>query len=298
VTVSLRSTRLLLLGSVVIWGWTFVATKILLAHVTPFELVGLRFAIGLPILFTILRLKGIALGFDPAEWRPLSAGAAIIAVHFLVQAFALSRPATTATNTGWIISFSPLGMALLSRMFLDERLRARQIQGVVLATLGVLLLVSKGHLESLSWLRSTGDWMIFGTAFTWALYTIVTRDLSRRRSPLAVTFVVFLPLCVSGLVAIAIRGHIGRFLRLPARAVIALLFLGVLGTLAQWFWQMGIARIGAARAGIYVYLEPLATTVLAVPVLRESFGLASAAGGALVLLGVWQAERGPVSESR
>ncbi len=71
----------------------------------------------------------------------------------------------------------------------------------------------------------------------------------------------------------------------------------MLGTLAQWFWQLGVARLGAARAGIFVYLEPLATTALAVPLLGETFGVATAVGGALLLLGVWHAERGPVARS-
>jgi drug/metabolite transporter (DMT)-like permease len=271
--------------------------KVLLAHVTAFELVGLRFAIGLPVLWVVLRAKSIPFGFERRDLRPLGFGAAILLVHFLVQPIALSLAATTATNTGWIISFSPLGIALLSRAFLGERLRGRQVVGIATATLGVLLLVSKGDFRSLSWLRSTGDWMILGTAFTWALYTIVTRDLSRRRSPLAVTFVVFLPVCLVGLAAVVAGWDASRFLRFPPSAWLALVFLGVLGTLAQWFWQLGVARLGAARAGIFVYLEPLATTALAVPLLGESFGVATAAGGALLLLGVWHAERGPVARS-
>jgi RarD protein len=291
---STNGTRLLLCTSVVIWGWTFVGMKELLAHVTAFELVGLRFGIGLPVLGALLRAKRIPLGFDRGDTIALAFGSGIILVHFLAQPLALSLRATTATNTGWIISFSPLGIVLLSRVFLGERLRARQVLGIALATTGVLLLVSKGDFGSWSWLESTGDWIILGTAFTWALYTIVTRDLSRRRSPLAVTLVVFLPLCLVGLASIALGPDPSRLLHLPPRAVLDLLLLGVLGTLAQWFWQLGVARIGAARAGIFVYLEPLATTAFAVPLLGERFGLATAIGGALLLLGVGQAERGPV----
>jgi drug/metabolite transporter (DMT)-like permease len=268
--------------------------KELLAHLRPFELVGLRFGIGLPVLWALLRAKRIPFGFDRGDLRALALGSSIILVHFLAQPVALSLRATTATNTGWIISFSPLGIVLLSRAFLGERLRARQMLGIALATIGVLLLVSKGEFGSWSWLRSTGDWIILGTAFTWALYTIVTRDLARRRSPLAVTLVVFLPLCLVGLASLALGPDPARLLHLPPRAIVDLLLLGALGTLAQWFWQLGVARIGAARAGVFVYLEPLATTAFAVPLLGEQFGVATAVGGALLLLGVWQAERGPV----
>jgi drug/metabolite transporter (DMT)-like permease len=61
--------------------------------------------------------------------------------------------------------------------------------------------------------------------------------------------------------------------------------------MAQWFWQMGVAKFGAGKAGIYLYLEPTATTVLAVPLLGEKFTLTTAIGGSLVLAGVWWSER-------
>ena len=218
--------------------------KIALAEVTPLELVGLRFAIGLPVLGLVLRAKRIPFGFDRRDLRPLVVGSLILLVHFLVQPFALSLEGSTATNTGWIISISPLCIALLSRVLLGERLSAGQVAGIALATLGVLLLVSKGDLSNLSWLESRGDWLILGTAFTWALYTIVTRDLSRRRSPLAVTLVVFLPLCAVALASVAARSDLARFLHLSAPVVLSVLFLGVLGTLAQWFWQLGVGRLG------------------------------------------------------
>lgn len=283
--------HILLLASVVIWGATFVAMKHLLGHVTPFELVGLRFAIGLPVLGAVVLARRIPLSFDRRDVLPLAIGSAILLVHFVLQPIALSLPKSTATNTGWIISFSPLWIALLSWLVLGERLGAKEITGIATATAGILLLVSGGRLDGLSWLESAGDWLIFFTAFTWALYTIATRDLARRRGALAVTLVVFAPTCLLCLGAMAFRSDASQLLRMPLSAVLSLLFLGVLGTLAQWFWQLGVARIGATRAGLYVYLEPLATTVLAVPILGEAFGVPTAIGGLLVLAGVYWAQR-------
>ena len=61
--------------------------------------------------------------------------------------------------------------------------------------------------------------------------------------------------------------------------------------LGQWFWLEGVAGLGAARAGLYLYLEPLATLALAVPLLGEPFGLSGALGGGLVLTGVYVGQR-------
>jgi drug/metabolite transporter (DMT)-like permease len=282
-------TRLLLLFCVIVWGWTFVATKICLAYLDPYELVGLRFAIGLPLLFAVIRFKRIRMEFSKREYRALALGAAIIALHFIMQAIALNY--TSATNTGWIIAVTPLALAGLSFLILRERIGSKEVLGIVVATAGILLLISRGEFTSLGWLSSVGDWLILVSAHTWALFTIATRDVSRSRNPMTVTLAVFLPVTLLCLLYVIVLGDIRTIVTLPPEPLIALLFLGVLGTLTQWFWQIGIANIGAARAGIFLYLEPVATTSLAVPLLHESAGIFTIVGGLLVLAGVWWSQR-------
>jgi hypothetical protein len=112
--------RVLLFSAVVIWGWTFVATKILVAEIGPVEIFGLRLAIGLPFLGVVLLAKRVPLRFTRVDAGPLALGGAIFTLHFLVQIAGLVT--TTATNTGWIISVSPLVLALFSVLFLRERI--------------------------------------------------------------------------------------------------------------------------------------------------------------------------------
>ncbi len=281
--------RLLLLGTVVIWGWTFVATKICLGFMSPLELLGLRFLLAMPVMLAVILRKGMDLR-PGRHLGPLLIGSTIITIHFLVQITGLRY--TSATNTGWLIAASPLAMALLSFAILGERVSARTAAGIAAATTGVVLLVSRGDLDRLDWLSSFGDWMILASAATWALYTIAIRDLARERHPLAVTFSILVPPTV--LLTFLILGFHDwrRLLDLPAEAIVALLFLGIPGTaLAQWFWQEGVAELGATKAGVFLYLEPLATTALAVPYLGEPFGPFALIGGLLVLGGVWHAQR-------
>lgn len=280
----------LLLAAVVIWGWTFVATKILVAELGPVEIFGLRLAIGLPFLAAILLRKRVPLRFARADARALLLGGGIFALHFLVQIAGLET--TTATNTGWIISVSPLALAVLSFVFLRERIGWGGVAGLAVATAGVLLLVSRGRLADLDWLRSTGDWLVLASAFTWALYTVATRNLVRRRHPLAVTFGILLVAAAITAVLFALTADLARVRSLSPRGIVALLYLAIPGlALGQWFWQEGVARLGAARAGLYLYLEPLATLTLAVPVLGEPFGPFLALGGGLVLTGVALGQR-------
>lgn len=289
--------RVLLLAAVVIWGWTFVATKVVLAEIGPVEILALRLAIGLPFLGVLLRVRRVPLRFARGDLAALLLGGGVFTLHFLVQISGLRS--TTATNTGWIIAVSPLALAVLAALFLGERLGRRGVAGIGVASLGILLLVSRGDLADLGWLRSRGDWLVLASAFTWALYTVATRDLARRRPPLAVTFaVVAIAAVVTAAVvlvrAVAFPGDLARVLALSPRGIAAILYLAIPGlALGQWFWQEGVARLGASRAGLYLYLEPLATLALAVPFLGEPFGPFIAVGGGLVLAGVYLGQRPP-----
>ena len=55
--------RVLLFLTVVFWGFSFVATKICLEYMTPLELMGLRMVIALPVLLTVILIKGVRLEF-------------------------------------------------------------------------------------------------------------------------------------------------------------------------------------------------------------------------------------------
>jgi drug/metabolite transporter (DMT)-like permease len=282
--------HVLLLAAVVIWGWTFVATKILVAELGAIEIFSLRLAIGLPFLGLVLLIRRVPLRFTRADAGALSIGGAIFVLHFLVQIVGLET--TTATNTGWIVSISPLLIAGLSSVLLRERIGGTGVAGIAVSTLGILVLVSRGRLADLSWIRSTGDWLVLASAHTWAFYTVATRDLSRRRHPLALTFAILLIATTCMAVLFVAFGDVASVRALSPRGTVALLYLAIPGlALGQWFWQEGVGRLGAARAGLYLYLEPLATLTLAIPLLGEPFGPLIALGGALVLSGVYLGHR-------
>ncbi len=63
-----------------------------------------------------------------------------------------------------IISATPLALAVLSFLFLRERIGWSGVAGIAVATVGILLLVSRGSLTNVDWLRSTGDWLMSRSA--------------------------------------------------------------------------------------------------------------------------------------
>jgi drug/metabolite transporter (DMT)-like permease len=237
-------------------------------------------------------IRRVPLRFTREDLRPLLVGGAVFTLHFLVQIAGIET--TTATNTGWIISVSPLALAVLAYLLLRERIGWNGVAGIAVATLGIVLLVSRGRIADLDWLKSRGDWLVLASAHTWALYTVATRNLSRRRQALAVTFAILLISAVLTSGVFIATTDLASIRTLSPRGVAALIYLAIPGlALGQWFWQEGVAQLGASRAGLFLYLEPIATVVLAVPLLGEPFGPFIAIGGSLVLAGVYLGQRTP-----
>jgi drug/metabolite transporter (DMT)-like permease len=268
---------------------TFAATKICLKYMSPVEVMAFRFAIALPILMVLIAANRVKFSLGKHRSRLLWASI-IMLIHFLIQVTGIKY--TTATNSGWIISLTPLVIAVMAAVFIGERLTIRLILGIIVASLGIILLVSRGEILEIGWLSSYGDWLVLGSAHTWAIYTIMTRDISRQLNPLVVSFVVLLAPALISIAGVGLYSDWDRFSRLPLEAVISIIFMAVLATaFAYWFWQLGVARIGASRAGIFLYLEPLATTAIAVPYLHEPLSAFTIMGGLAVLMGVWISQK-------
>jgi len=272
------------------WGWSFVATKIGLEYLTPVELIGLRFVTALPVLIIIMLSKKMSFKVERKDLMPIIIAALVVSLHFFIQVTGIKY--TSATNSGWIIAVSPLALLLLAVVFLKEKLTYKVLIGVGIATVGILCLVSKGHLFSFDWLGSTGDWLVLASAFTWSVYTVLIRNSSRKYNSLLITFWVIALASIIMIGWMSLTSDMSKFLYLPLEPIIAVLFLGIvcLG-ISFWIWQEGVSQMGAGKAGIYLYFIPLFTTILAVPYLDEKLSLFTVLGGGLVLIGVYIAER-------
>lgn len=282
---------LMVLFSVLFWGWSFVATKILVAEIPVSRIVAFRILVAVPpMAVAAFLMKAWPRRLTSRDGRTILFAAMVLLVHWTIQFTGIRS--TTATNSGWMVGAAPLSISFFAWAFLRERITSWQMAGMSVATAGLLLLVSHGRLGNLDWLGNTGDWLVLASIVLWGIYTATTRDLARRHPPLGVTTIL---LAITGLppaVYVAASGGLPDILTLSGRGVAALLFLALGSSfLALWFWSEGIARLGAARAGYFLYLLPLFTTALAVPYLHEPFGPATAAGGLLVLVGVALAER-------
>jgi drug/metabolite transporter (DMT)-like permease len=283
-------TSLLLIIAVAIWGVSFVATKLCLDYLTPPQIIAARFLLGVPVLIGIVWAQRLSLRFIRSHWKILTASALVLVLHLLIQVEGMKT--TTATNTAWLITTIPVFIVALSYLFLKERITLIQGAGMALAAFGVLVLVSRGQLGSLDFIRSHGDWLVLASAVTWSVFTILGKKTAGLPPLAAVTVVLTIAAVILTPPVLAVSG-MQVYLSLPWRIVAALVFLGLFClSLAYWFWTEALKRKTAGQVGAYLYLEPVSTMMVAPFVLGEAITPSLVGGGILVIAGVWLVERG------
>lgn len=282
------------LFAVIIWGATFVATKIALTEVSPATIVWMRFGIGVLILgATMLARRQFTLPSASAAGRLALLGFIGVTFHQWLQATGLQT--ARATDTAWIVTTIPVFTALLGWLVLKEKMGWLHAGGIAIAALGVILIISKGDPRTLATgeTGTIGDLLILISAPNWAVYTILSRHELARHPAASMLFYVmlfgWLFTCVwlfgfgPGLVEIP---------ALDAKGWMAILILGVFGSgFAYIAWNDALREIPALQLGVYINIEPLITTVLAALMINESITPITLAGGAVIILGVWLVNR-------
>lgn len=276
--------------TILIWGTTFISTKVLLVDFQPIEILFFRFLMGLLALLLVYphRLKGTTI---KQEGVFAAAGFFGVCLYYLLENIALTY--TMASNVGVIISVSPFFTAILSHLFLkqDEKLRANFFLGFVVAMLGIGLISFHG--ASLQ-LNPIGDLLALLAAFLWACYSILTRKISGYGYNTIMTtrrvFFYGILFMIPALFLFDFRLDLSRFGN-PVY-LLNILFLG-LGASALCFvtWNFAVKILGAVKTSVYIYLVPVITVAASVLIIHEPFTWITGVGTVLTLAGLLISEK-------
>ncbi len=277
------------LFTIVIWGTTFISTKVLLTDFKPVEILFFRFVMGFAVLFLVCphRMKGVG---RRQELTFVLAGLCGICLYYLLENIALTY--TMASNVGVIISVAPFFTAVLSRLFLksEGKLRANFYIGFVVAMAGVALISFNGSkLE----LNPMGDLLAVLAAFVWACYSILTRKISSFGYPVILTtrrtFFYGILFMVPALFLFDFEVRLERFADMTY--LLNILYLG-LGASALCFvtWNLAAKVLGAVRTSVYIYMVPVITVVTSVLILKEPVTWVSVMGTFLAVAGLFLSE--------
>ena len=280
--------------AVIVWGASFIATKVALEDVSPVTIVWLRFMIGILILgAAVIIRKQFTLPRKNELGYFALLGFLGITFHQWLQSNGLQT--SEAGTTAWIVSTTPVFMALLGWLVLKENLGWGKTAGIALAFAGVLLVSSKGDIASISVGRfgAPGDMLILVSAVNWAVFSILSRrGLQRHPASLMMFYVMALGWMFTSVLFFSGNG-MEEIAHLTGRGWTGIVFLGIFCSgLAYIAWYDALQALSTAQTGVFLYIEPLVAVVVAAIVLGEQVTLLSLLGGAVILFGVWLVNRG------
>lgn len=267
------------------WGANFVLASSVLADVPPLWAAALRFLFGAAVMLAVARWRGDDLArLARDHWRAhVLLGILGIVGFNLFFFYAMAQ--TSAANGALIMATNPLLTTLLASALLREQVGSRQLAALPIALAGVAVVISRGDLTQLSHFAiAHGDALMLCANLVWACYNVATRRFMPHGSPVGNTA---LMMTVGATVLTVVAMAQGGDFALPgvhAGVALAIMVLG--GTvLAYLFWGMGIQRLGAARAALFLNLVPVFAMLIS-GVIGTPPSAVQLIGGALVLFGV------------
>lgn len=271
--------------TIVLWGTTFISTKILLIDFNPVEILFIRFIIGLVALMLVAPSR-MKVNNIRHEVLFALAGLTGITLYYLLENIALTY--SLACNIGVVLSVAPMFTAILAHFFLEgERLRFNFFLGFLVAIIGIFIISFEG--QTTLQLNPLGDILAILAAFVWAIYSIITKKISSygyntihitRRT---FTYGILFMLPTLGFFGFDITmNQLFKPLNL-----FNILFLG-LGASATCFvtWNYAVKLLGAVKTSVYIYLAPVVTIITSVLVLHERITPLAAFGTILTFAGL------------
>lgn len=266
------------------WAGNYVFGKYVVAEMSPLQMTFSRWLIAVFLLFPI------AHWIERPDWRVvwkkwrvlLVTGILGIAGYNFLLYEALRF--TTSMNAALVNSINPAIIVLFSSLLLKERISVRNGIGLIISLLGVLLVLTNGHLEQIFNLHfNQGDLLMLLAILVWTFYSIIGRTM-KDIPPISATAVsvlfgllILLPFVLAS----------GFQYSLSKPAIIGILYIGIFPSVGSFiFWNVALREVGPSRAGIFLNLIAVFTAIISI-LLGKTITYVQILGGIFVFIGVY-----------
>ena len=283
------TTDLFMLLAVLFWAINFPCIKIALREFSPLGFNGIRLFLSALVLIIVFSISKEGFSLSRSDlWKLIILG--IIGNTFFQLFFIHGINWTTASNTAIIMAMTPVFIALLSVLLKHEKIHKAAWIGILVSFIGFYFVITKTGAFHFSWQNMKGDLMILSGNLFWAVYTVFSRPLLKRISPLKLVSIslafgalFYLPFSVRSIIQLDWNG-------LSFMAWAGLVYSALFAICISYiFWYSSVKRVGNIKTAIYGNITPVLTIIFAYIVLSERITPLQAGGTLIILLGVYLA---------
>jgi drug/metabolite transporter (DMT)-like permease len=271
-------------GTVLFWGLSFVSSKTILnTGVPPMTMVCIRFVIATVILNLFLRR------FDPAarlrrkDLLPLAlSGLFGVTIYFFFESRGIKL--TSASHASLIIAVIPVVTVLAETVLFRTRISVLAGLGIALSVVGVVFVVNRPG-SGAGAFSLAGDLFMFGACVSWVVYIILSKNLHKRLSEIAITAYQSL-FGTAFLVPLALL-EMRQWVPITLAAGLNLVYLAVFcSALSNFLYVYALSALGPIPVSPYVNLIPVVGVLGGVLLLGETLVWTQVVGGVIILCGV------------
>lgn len=275
------------------WSLNYIFTKIALRGFPPIVLATMRTTMAAAVILPIYVARGKRR--RRVRWTArevlLLAALGFFGIAMNQVFFVLGMGSTSVAHAGILIALTPVQVLLLAALVGQEHLTKRKVAGLAIALSGVAIL-QLTH-EAVRAPSVAGDILILLCGSALAAYTVFGKEVTTRHD--SVTMNTFAYVSGAILLAPVLLWNTRHFSwsAVPASAWLSVAYMAIFSSVISYIiYNYALSYVAATRVSAFSYLQPFLATLMAIPILGEHVSLPLAAGGALVLAGVWLTERG------
>lgn len=276
------------------WAGNYVFGKYVVTEMTPVQMTFVRWLIAALLLFPLAHwIEKPDWGLVWKDWRILLVLSVLGILGYNILLYEALR-FTTSLNAALVNSINPAMIAVLAIWLLKEKLTLLNGLGLAVSLLGVLLVLTQGHLLQVFQTRyNKGDLLMLIAITVWSFYTLIGKRL-KKVPPIAATavsaalgLIVLLPFFLAS----------GFSYRLSPPAAIGIFYIALFPSVCSFvFWNSAIRETGASHAGIFLNLLTVFTALLNL-ILGNPITMPQIIGGLLVIIGVYLTNRKSVART-
>jgi len=276
-----------ILAANIIYGVNFIAVKQILPEHASWQGLALLRAFGALILLWIATLFMKSEKIEKKDiWKIAIAGILGVTINqsLLVWGISLSSP----VNASIIMTLNPLFVMILSAMILKYPITKRKLFGTLVGGSGAAVLILTSANSKFTGAHLTGDFIILINAIMYGLYLVWTKPLMHKYGSFTVLKFMFLfgsfPVLTYGLnPALDIN-----YSELSPLVYGAIAFVVIGATfLTYMFNVIGLKYVNPTTVSIYIYLQPIIATTIAISIGKDVFSWYKLLSMVLVFTGVY-----------